>query len=90
MARLQAKMDALSHAGALAPPMHWDPSIIKKKLGAKQRKAIQRLRDVILCVRSEAARFGPERCGAIYCSLSRLWARPETSLSRTETAETCT
>lgn len=62
MVRLLAEMDALSHAGALAPPMLWDSSVIKKKPGAKQRNAIQRLRDVLVCVRSEAARFGPERC----------------------------
>ncbi|NJR41274.1 MAG: hypothetical protein HC767_00090 [Akkermansiaceae bacterium] len=41
--------------------MHWDSSVIKKKPGVKQRKAIQRLRDLLVCVRSEAARRGPER-----------------------------
>ena len=65
MTRLQATMDCLSEERALAPQMQWDSSIIKKKPAAKQRKAIQRLRDILVCARSEAARYGPERCAAI-------------------------
>jgi hypothetical protein len=61
MERLLSTMESLSESGELAPPMHWDPSIIKKKPPAKQRRGIQQLRDMLVCVRSEAARHGPER-----------------------------
>lgn len=80
LGRLQETIETLSSAGALAPPMHWDASIIKKKPGVKQRKAIQRLRDVLVCVRSEAARHGPERCVTV-CAAISFHVRRDTSPS---------
>ena len=47
-------------AGQLAPPL--DAALEGVKLNAKQRRALQEFRDLYVVVRSEAARYGPDRC----------------------------
>jgi hypothetical protein len=64
------------NSGQLAPPL--GTLLAGFKLKRKQRQALQAFRDLFVCVRSEAARFGPDRCGpklslrylnAIWCDL---------------------
>lgn len=49
-------------AAELAPPI--GAEIGGVRISARQQKPLQELRNVFVCVRSEAARFGPDRCGA--------------------------
>ena len=47
-------------AGAMAPPL---PDMLQGvKLKRGQKAALQQFRDLFVCVRSEAARYGPDRC----------------------------
>lgn len=65
---VQAAMDVESAAGNFAPEL--DVAALPKlprRPTAKQLRGLQRLRDLYVCVRSEAARYGPLRCG--------FWAR---------------
>lgn len=52
-------MDVASRAGHLAPEL--DLSATGVKPSTKQRSAVDQLRHLLVCVRSEAARYGPER-----------------------------
>ena len=49
-----------AHEDALAPPL--DAKLAGVKLTKKQRRALQDFRDLYVCVRSEAARYGADRC----------------------------
>jgi hypothetical protein len=46
-------------AGRFAPPL--DSTLAGIKLKRAQVKALQAFRDLYVCVRSEAARYGPDR-----------------------------
>jgi hypothetical protein len=76
LVRMKAAISDLQAAGRLAPPLDWAGAGISKKPGAKQRAALQLLRDLFACARSEAARHGPERCAACLhaCMRSRMHA----------------
>ena len=47
-------------AAELAPPLGREVGGVR--ITARQMKALQELRNVFACVRSEAARYGPDRC----------------------------
>jgi hypothetical protein len=51
------------HADALAPPL--GKTLGGVKLKKAQIKGLQELRNLFVCVRSEAARYGPDRFGAV-------------------------
>lgn len=62
MVRLKELMEQDTKAGKLAPEL--DLSHFPKKPTVRQRQALQGLRNLMVCVWSEAARYGPERCAA--------------------------
>ena len=53
-------------AGCAAPPL--SATLAGVKLKRTQMRSLQTFRDLYVCVRSEAARYGPDRC-ACACQL---------------------
>lgn len=66
-ATVKARMEALSAAGALAPPL---PSAAALGLPRAHRAALQHFRDLFVCVRSEAARGSPHSAADALLTLS--------------------
>lgn len=60
--RLKRLMADETKAGALAPELDYTAANLHKKPTSRQRQALQGLRNLLVCVWSEAARYGPERC----------------------------
>lgn len=59
---LKAALLAASSAGKLAPAIE---ALGEVKLKRAQIKSLQEFRDLYVCVRSEAARYGTDRCVAL-------------------------
>ena len=56
-------------AGTMAPPL---PDMLQGvKLKRGQKAALQQFRDLFVCVRSEAARYGPDRYAPPLCRASQ-------------------
>lgn len=62
-ARIKQLMQEQTKAGTLAPEIDYKAANLHKKPTVRQRQALQDLRNLLVCVWSEAARHGPERCG---------------------------
>lgn len=63
--RLKHLMADETKAGALAPELDYKAANLHKKPTSRQRQALQGLRNLLVCVWSEAARYGPERCDPV-------------------------
>jgi hypothetical protein len=59
------------HSAAIAPPL--GKALGGVKLKKNQRSGLQELRNLFVCVRSEAARYGPDRCGESRSFLFSTW-----------------
>lgn len=60
--RLREMMQQETKEGNLAPEIDYTAANLHKKPTVRQRQALQGLRNLLVCVSSEAARYGPERC----------------------------
>eukprot|EP00892_Ulva_mutabilis_P009556 jgi/Ulvmu1/6973/UM033_0031.1 len=70
MVRLKQLMQEETQAGRLAPELDFTSVNLPKKPTVNQRQALQALRNLLVCVWSEAARHGPERAMAVLQILS--------------------